>query len=302
MRLSSASGRTVFVLAILFPALWLAAFRLHSRFLDRTLRVTFFDVGQGDSILVQLPGGGTLLVDAGGGMGPWDMGKRELVPELARMGILSLDAILLTHPDQDHGYGFLGVLQGLAVGELWLNEGFILEKKKKPLLSALIALARVAGARVRGFAGTERRDWNGVHVTLVPLSPDRSTNNRALVAALEYGGCRVLLTGDIEEAAERAWKELPGSGPTLLKVAHHGSKTSSTPAFLAKADPKWAVISVGLGNHYGHPSPGVGARLRARRTEVLRTDFHGYVRFAFSEDGRVECASSHGSCGVSRCR
>src|SRR5437660_1437808 len=116
MSLSRPVPWPILVLAVLFPVS-----RFHDRFVDSTLRVTFFDVGQGDAILAELPRGKTLLVDAGGGFGDYDMGKAELLLELARRGILSLDAVLLTHPDQDHGYGFLGVLQNFAVGALWLN-------------------------------------------------------------------------------------------------------------------------------------------------------------------------------------
>lgn len=294
--------RLSFGLAGAILAAVLAAARLGDRFLDPRLRITFFDVGQGDAALIRFPGGSAWLVDAGGGFADWDEGKRELVPELARLGILSLDTAVLSHPDQDHGYGFLGVLGVLRASELRVNESFLRDRKPKRLLRTLVALAAVRGASVRAVTSPSDERVGGVRVTSLPLGGGSTTNDRALVLRLEFAGCAVLLPGDIEAAAEHEWVLRDGAPVTLLKVAHHGSRTSSTPEFLAAARPRWAVVSVGLGNRYGHPSSGVLSRLTRARAQVLRTDFHGYVSFTIAPEGTVTCETAQGSCGTARCR
>lgn len=287
----------------LFPCgllLLLGLKRFYSRYLDENLRITFFDVGQGDSALVRFPGGKTLLVDAGGGFKDWDWGSRELFPELARMGILRLDIAFLTHPDQDHAYGFTGIFKELSVGEFWFNSSFQKDASPKPVFTQLERLANERHIRLRGFDRMmELREGKAI-LRVLPLMGEK-TNDRSLVLFLEFGTCRVLFTGDIEAAAEEelAREKLPPV--TLLKVAHHGSKTSSTESFLRSESPRWAVISVGARNSYGHPDPGVLARLRRHHAQVFRTDFHGYVEYVFSPRGEARCESALGECGVSRC-
>ena len=289
----------VFGLTVLFLTCLSLFFRWKERFRNDRFQVTFFDVGQGDAALLQFPGGKTMLVDAGGGFGEWDMGKRELFLELTRLGILSLDVALLSHPDQDHGYGFVGILQNITMSEFWLNGSFLTDLRKKPLLSTLLGFSQLQGVKVRGFHKRQSMNWNGVGLTLLPVKEGMSTNNRALVLFAEFGGCGVLFTGDIEAQAEMGL--YPPGRVSLLKVAHHGSRTSSTEGFLLRVLPRWAVISVGLRNRYGHPSPDVLLRLRGHAIQTLRTDFHGYVRFVFSKDGLAECQTALGPCGTSWC-
>lgn len=274
----------------------LVALRIEKRYFASDLIVTFFDIGQGDSSLIQFPNGKTALIDAGGGWKEWNRGKADLLPELARLGILEVDAAIVSHPDLDHAYGFLGVLEHLRVGELLFNQSFA--KQNHPFLLRLIEEARTRAVKVSAISHTQSRSWNGVHVEFVPLTAGMNPNDQPLMVLLRFAGCRVLFTGDLERPGEVL---LTPPKIDLLKVAHHGSKTSSTEAFLQRSQPRWAVISAGLGNNYGHPNPQVVERLRRHGTEVFRTDFHGFTRFRIQPDGTVWCENSQGSCGRSRC-
>lgn len=282
----------------------LVGLRVRERSRADRLAVIFFDVGQGDSALVAFPGGRTLLVDAGGGFGDRDVGRRELYRELLRMSIRRLDVALLSHPDQDHAYGFVGLLEELPVGELWVNAA---EDRwpRKPLYAELRRLAALQQVTVRSWKRESEARWGGATLRLVPLAPSRATNERALVLRLEYAGCTVLFTGDIEREGERQleawWRRERAPSVTLLKVAHHGSRTSSAESFVGAVRPRWAVISVGQSNRYGHPRPEVVDRLRGAGAVVFRTDFHGYVKFEIGKQGQVRCETALGECGVGRC-
>jgi competence protein ComEC len=290
---------TFAAIGLFLVAALLGAQRYTARYLRRDLRITFFDVGQGDGILVEFPGSETWLVDAGGGFGDWNIGARELVPELARLGILHLQTALLTHPDADHAYGFRGILSELTVDELWMSRA--VRSSGNRLAGELLALAASRNTAVRVFSRPEERVVAGVRVRLFPMDAGRDTNDEALLARLQYGACSALLAADAELISENALLALHPGHADLLKVAHHGSRTSSSPAFLEAVRPRWAVISVGLHNRYRHPADSVIRRLRRAGAVVFRTDYHGFVRFRFGADGLAHCDSAQGSCGTAAC-
>jgi competence protein ComEC len=206
------------------------------------LRVTFLAVGQGDSALVEWPDGRRWLVDGG-------PGRDEVLHWLRRSGIRHLDRVVQTHPDADHSRGLRSVLDQLTVDELWADE----------LDPELEVVAAARGIRVRRPAES------------APAAA--SPNDRSLT--LSAGP--VFFAGDLESAGERrAARALPASIP-VLKVAHHGSATSTTAALLDVLRPAVAVISVGAGNPYGHPADSVLERLSRRGVLVLRTDLDGTV-------------------------
>lgn len=281
--------------------LFLALLRAQDRLLNPSLRITFFDVSQGDSALIQFPRGRTLLIDAGGGFKDWNLGQRELFSELARKGILYLDDAILTHPDQDHAFGFVGLLDSLRIGRLWFNAAFNQSTPPIPLWESLRTKAIAKGTKLRSVSASESWEKDGVEFRLwVPSVNSGIRNDHSLVLELSFAGCRILFTGDIEVAAERALQPLLAR-VDVLKVAHHGSKTSTSRAFLNKIQPGVAVISSGVANRYGHPSPLVTHALLAQRVEVFRTDFHGFVELTVS--GRqITCRNSQGFCGRYRCR
>ena len=284
-----------FFIAALAITLLCAGVRWWARYEDSSLRITFFDVGQGDSALLQWPGGKTWLVDAGGGMPGRDFGERILFPELTRLGVLTLNEAILSHPDRDHGLGFQSLLADLTVERFYFNRRFAGEPG---LMRDLRKLALSKGVELEGVAGEAPLG----SARLLALEGGEGRNDRTLLLFVEFAGCRVLFTGDMEKAGEaellRRWPELRAD---LLKGPHHGSLTSSAPFLLDKLAPRWAVVSAGRGNSYGHPKSRVMERYRERGISVLRTDFHGFLTFRITAEGDIRCESALGPCGEARC-
>jgi competence protein ComEC len=254
------------------------------------LEVTLLDVGQGDAILLR-DRGRAILVDGGGWPGG-DFGGRVLLPALARLGVRSLDAAVLSHPDADHCAGVADLAAYVPIDELWIAPGW----GGAPCLRRLLAgRARRARLLWRGDRVAWRR-WSFA-VLHPPPGEHGAGNDRSLVIEARAGGRSLLLTGDIPEAVETALVRRRVLEPVdLLKVAHHGSRSSTSLPFLASITPRWALISAGRSNAYGHPADAVLHRLGRRRTEVLRTDHHGRVRLRWRPGGplRVEVSRAPG--------
>jgi competence protein ComEC len=246
------------------------------------LRVTFLDVGQGDAALVELPDGPRLLVDGGpGGARRFDVGERVLAPFLWNRPIGRLDAVALSHWDIDHSGGLAAVLRRFPVGEFW-------ESGRAPsgAVDTVAALARSGAPRRVLSAG--QRLWLGraMITVLGPAGPTVAANDQSLVLRLDWRGVSLLLPGDLGAPGEAAL--LARAGPLralVLKVAHHGSRSSSGTPFLHAAQPLVAVVSVGARNPFRHPSPDTLARLEAAGTRVYRTDRDGAV--LLETDGHV---------------
>lgn len=250
-----------------------------ARVTDR-LEVVFFDVGQGDAALL-VDGRDAVLVD-GGGWRRGDPAGRLLVPALSQLGI-RLRAVALSHGDLDHCGGLLGLTSYWPIPELWAPAATV-EKGCGKELRARIPVHRPLA---RGDALTLGR-WR-----IEALWPERGTreegNDHSLVLMARAPGGSVLLTGDIGKATEAALLRAGTAAlrADVLKIGHHGSRSSSTPPFLAAVAPRWAVISAGAGNFFGHPAPEVLDRLwRDGRIQVLRTDHHGQIRLALPEGNR----------------
>jgi len=251
------------------------------------LRVTFLAVGQGDAAVVQLPGGGAILVDGGGDLRGRtdrpDAAGRVVVAALAELGVRRLDAVVLTHPHPDHAGGLFAVLDRIPVRELWTTG----EPGPGGIGDALRGRAILRGAKLRvPEAGTvESREGVRLEILRSGFRSDRSANDNSMVLRLVHGDVALLLAGDVEAVAEA---ELAQSGAVLrsdlLKAGHHGSATSSTEAFLSRIRPAHVVYSVGAHNPFGFPSPEVAARARAAGARTHRTDT-GAVRAV--SDGRT---------------
>jgi competence protein ComEC len=255
------------------------------------LEVTAIDVGQGDSLLVVSPGGRTMLVDTGGipqfrGSPPsrFDIAEDVVSPYLWSRSIRRLDVMAVTHPDADHAGGLAAILENFRPRELWLGVD---------LPEETLALARRWGVTIRRPRRGERHSWGlaSLEILSPPDGDLGKENDRSLVLRASYGRHSFLLTGDIERSAERDLVDRELLQPvTVLKAAHHGSRTSSTPAFLDTVRPAIVLLSVGRENLYRHPNEEVLARLKEGNRQVLRTDEQG--RITVLSDGRYLTVSS----------
>jgi competence protein ComEC len=252
------------------------------------LRLTMFDVGQAEAILVEADGR-TLLIDAGGapfGSGSFDIGARVLAPALWARGLRRLDTLLTTHGDPDHVGGAAALIEDFAVEELW--EG--IEVPRHQPTRQLRARAAGAGVRLAPRRAGESFALGRARIRILhPPEPDwerpRIRNDDSVVLEIVYGDVALLLTGDIGADIERAIApQLTPAPVRILKVAHHGSRTSTSPALLDAWPPHIALVSAGRANTFGHPAPEVIERLAASGTRIYRTDLHGQI--TLDTDGR----------------
>jgi competence protein ComEC len=250
------------------------------------LEVTAIDVGQGDSLLLVSPQGKTLLVDAGGPTGGaaqspsanFEIGEDVVSPVLWSRNIRRLDAVALTHAHSDHMGGMPSVLRNFRPRVLWVGTN-----PDIPAYRALLAEAQRLNIPVEAMAAGSRFAFGGAQVDVlapgVDYTPGAAANNDdSLVLHVAYGHTSALLEGDAQAATERQMlsEELHAD---LLKVGHHGSKTSTIPPFLAAVAPTYAVISVAHHNPYGHPKLEILNRLQDGQIRTFRTDALGATSF-----------------------
>ena len=240
-------------------------------------RIEFLDVGQGDAILLR-HGNRAILVDGGGRQGDSRFGRKVLLPLLLDRGVSRLEVLALSHPHPDHCGGLQAILETVPVGELWLSNRHANEPCTRVLLST--AARRQTTAL---FVGRARRIERGGFL-LDPLTTrlklKRSPmNNSSLVLRVQAGTRSLLLSGDLERDGEQmlAEEESCRIQADILKVAHHGSKSSSTPEFLETVAPRLAVISSGRRNQFGHPHESVLEELARRGIRPYRTDLQGTI-------------------------
>jgi competence protein ComEC len=248
------------------------------------LVATVLDVGQGDSSLIDFPDGSLWLVDGGGFVGsPVDPGRAAILPELAARRRSRIDVMVLSHPHPDHFTGLESVLRAVEVGEFW-DTGQGLAQGAGPIYARIHALLRERGVVVRGpreLCGEQLR--GGVRVQVLAPCPGFregvGANDNSFVIRLGFGKRAFLFTGDAEQEAEA--RLLERGAPLradFLKVGHHGSRTSSTPAFLDAVAPQVATMSTGVRNRFGHPHAPTLQKLAARGILALRTDRFGALR------------------------
>ncbi|GGH28050.1 DNA internalization-related competence protein ComEC/Rec2 [Paenibacillus segetis] len=271
-----------------------------------TGHVQFIDVGQGDCTLMTTPDGKNILVDGGGTVSfrkpgdswrdrkdPYEVGAKTVVPLLKKRGIHTLDVVIMTHGDQDHVGGLQAVLEHFPVNSVIMNGSLTDSKTVTKLMSTAIAKDIPIYSVSRGML--LKPDERTTLEFLSPKPTENRTgeipyiqeqNHESVVFRLQMDGSSFLFTGDMDEAAELKVIEIDNQTPSppqdhnidVLKVAHHGSKTSSSQAWLTYWNPVMAVISVGASNSYGHPYPAVVERLLGQGTDILRTDQNGEIQ------------------------
>jgi len=256
--------------------------------INKSLEVTFLDVGHGDSIVMRFPNGKVALIDGGGVKGSdFDIGRHVVIPALLRMGIHHVDKLILTHPHHDHYKGLATVAEQMRPNFIYTNGGdapeeewddwqdFLnrVQKKRVPIVSLAGPdnqtrpfVMEEGGAKLKIFAPSAR------DVSI--LDP----NDASLVTRLSYGERSFLLTGDLMQVGERLWLDAHlGVSSDILKIGHHGSETSTSDGFLKAVKPAIAVITVGEHNQYGVPDQIVLDRLSSVGARIYRTDRDGAI-------------------------
>jgi len=251
------------------------------------LEMTAVDVGQGDSLLIVSPEGKLMIFDTGG-LPPLgklrrpalDVGEDVVSPYLLTRSVKTVDVVALSHAHEDHIGGLLAIVRNFHPREVWTGAF--------PATEAWLrtrAAIEAAGTRVISPKAGEKRLWGGIRIDVVSPPEDyrpgaQARNNDSLALLLRYKSSSLLLVGDLERAMEaQIVREERVGRVDVLKVGHHGSKTSTSPALLEVTQPTWAVISAGTGNLFRHPHPEVTKRLAQRGASVWRTDLNGQVRF-----------------------
>ena len=263
------------------------------------LEMSVIDVGQGDSILVVFPDGERLLMDGGGipafahqTRSQLDTGEDVVAPYLWDRGMRRVDIVALSHAHEDHIGGLPALVADFHPRELWTGT-----TPDSTAWRALRAEAARDGVKVVALEAPAHFAFGQTAIdVLAPLSDyvagDIPKNNDSLVLRIRYGARSFLLTGDVERPVERRMMEENEIQPAdVLKVAHHGSRTSSTDDFLNAANPAFAIISVGADNSYGHPNGDVLDRLRRHHAAIFRTDERGLI--TVRTDGKRLSVATH---------
>lgn len=277
-----------------------------------TGEVAFLDIGQGDAILIRTPNGRHILVDGGGTLSfakpgeewkkrrdPYEVGRKTVVPLLKKRGVHTLDAVFITHLDMDHLGGLAAVIEEIPVSRIYFNGTMNSSKEARQLFTAI--LARDIPLYQMNAGDSYLPDVYTRIVCLSPngnegqLVPKKSQNAESIVFLLRMRDYTFLLTGDMDKMNENdILKELGGLYPSrftaalprldVLKVAHHGSKTATSEAWLSFWRPRIAAISAGKNNSYGHPAQAVVERLTRMGSAVYRTDLQGEIRITVGKN------------------
>jgi competence protein ComEC len=248
--------------------------------------VVFLDVGQGDSTLISLPhNGGNILIDTGGKLSfknswqtknsEYKIGIDTIIPYLKSVGIKKLDYLILTHGDEDHMGEALNIVNNFKVNNVILNSGSLVTLEKK-LINNFKKL------HINYFYGKDKDIININDYKFYILSPkiDINENKNSLVIYTKINSTRFLFMGDADiSTEERIINEYKNLKTDILKVGHHGSKTSTSECLLKTTKPRYAVIQVGLNNRFNHPSASVIERLKEYKVKIYQTSINGSVKF-----------------------
>jgi competence protein ComEC len=271
------------ILVLAMPSL-AAIVVAHGRARVAVPQLVMLDVGQGEAILIR-SGAGNVLVDGGGRHGDARFGESVLLPQLLERGARRIDVALLTHAHPDHCVGLAAAVRHLQVGELWVSPRRFRGDCARLLLEA--AQSRATPVRIiRGGETISLGDVEGRTIVAAGRYRRAPENNHSVLLLLRANRRSVLLTGDIEKDAER---DLTGVIPhaEILKIPHHGSRTSTSAPLLDAVRPRLALVSCGRDNVFGHPHPAVLHELNRRGVRVWRTDRDGSITVELGSSVRV---------------
>ncbi len=265
---------------------------------QKEFTITMIDVGQGDSTLIETRQGVTMLIDGGGEKEGSDfkIGERITVPYLLHRGIRTLDYVMISHFDSDHSAGVLSVLENCEVKNVVISK----QAENSHQYTKFCEIVNKKKCRV---IEVEQGDtWNVDEETNMQiLFPGKNfiqenpLNNNSIVCKLQYQSFSMLFTGDIEKIAEeqirKQYAHTNALEATVLKVAHHGSKGSSTKAFLEATKAKVAVIGAGKDNSFGHPHAEVLKKLKEQQMRFFRTDLQGEITITVDRKGKMQVST-----------
>jgi len=259
--------------------------------IPHNLKIYFIDVGQGDSTLIITPNDKKILID-GGGSATYDIGKNTLIPYLLDRKIKMLDYVIISHFDQDHVGGILSVLKELEVKMVIIGEQGE-ECEQYQVFRDIVKQRKISVVVVK--KGDIIKVEKDIKIRILfpdnDLITENILNNNSLVFRLEYKGFDMLFTGDIEAVAEKKILTEVNNNlleADILKIAHHGSKSSSIDKFLKTVGSKIALIGVGENNKFGHPNEDVLEKLKKYGTKVYRTDKDGEISIFIDRKGKIK--------------
>ncbi len=242
---------------------------------ENLMRVSFIDVGQGDAAFVEFPGGKCMLIDAGE-----SEEAQNITRYIDRLGYKKIDYLVLTHPHSDHMGGMAKILQSYEIGVFYMTNAV----SNTVMFEEILDIVDRVGITVKqSFKGVNITVAEGIKVNFLSpcLEEYDDLNDYSSVLKITYNERSFLITGDAKKKAEE--QITMGLSSDVVKVGHHGSNTSSSEDFVRRTHAKYAVVSVGMGNSYGHPHVEVLERWEKFGAEILRTDIHGNI--VFTTDG-----------------
>ena len=252
--------------------------------------INFIDVGQGDSTLITTQYNKKILIDGGGSEfgSTFDVGEKTLLPYLLKKKIHKLDYVIISHFDSDHSLGCAKIIENLTVSNLVLTK----QLEENDIYKHIVSIAKQKKINLIYVKAGDVITVNGVKIKILhpqeKLIAENSINNNSIVFKLEYKSFSILFTGDIENIAEEViLSKNINLKADILKVAHHGSKTSSSQRFIEAVSPKIALIGVGKNNMFGHPNREVIERLQSYGTKIYRTDECGEISIMVNNRGKI---------------
>lgn len=244
--------------------------------------VTFLSVGQGDCTLFR-SGNWVMLVDVAARTDDFDAGERLVAPALRSLGVRRIDCLVLTHSDSDHIGGLSAVAARFPIGRVIVSKAF----RNDPEMLDALGKARIGVDQVVWVEGVNTAVLGSLHVKIAapPWYSGIEANEASLFVRVDAGPGSVALTGDSASPVEDMMSERIDLDVDVLKAGHHGSKNSTSSAFLEAASPEYVIVSCGRMNTYGHPAPAMLGRVQAYGAKLLRTDRDGSVTFVLGADG-----------------